>query len=238
MSKSQIFIDCFNKIDQSLRFQYDFRRNMSFGEVIKKSSLLNAVVKKYQDVLIDYGRLRNAIVHQSSGEFVIAEPNDKAVAQIVKICSLITSPPRVMDTIAMKNIITIDHDKSIKDAIKLIDRSGFSNIPIFKEGGIIGVANSKKIFERLAKEVSEGNDIEKFINEHLITEIEYGQGFDNYYSICDEGLTIDRALDMFYKNRKLILILITKSGNYLEKPIGLITDKDILDINHILDNFV
>ena len=36
-------------------------------------------------------------------------------------------------------------------------------------------------------------------------------------------MTIEKALNYFYINRKLSLIIITEKGTYNEKPIGIIT---------------
>ena len=50
-------------------------------------------------------------------------------------------------------------------------------------------------------------------------------------------LTIEEALNLFYTNRKLLAILITKTGNYNEPALGIITVSDIIDLNAMLDNY-
>ena len=63
VSNANRFIAAYNSIDSSLRSIYNLKRSLNFSEVIRKTVLLNSVVRKYEDDLIDYGRLRNAIVH-------------------------------------------------------------------------------------------------------------------------------------------------------------------------------
>ena len=53
------FISAYNQIDQSLRAQCDLGKSMSYTEAVRKVARTNAFVKKYEDILIDYGRLRN-----------------------------------------------------------------------------------------------------------------------------------------------------------------------------------
>ena len=60
---------------------------------------------------------------------------------------------------------------------------------------------------------------------------------DSYYAIIDNKVTLDKVLNLFAENRKLLVILITPNGNLLEYPEGIITVSDILDINKILDNY-
>ena len=79
------FIDAYNKIDYQLRIQYNFKRSMSFSDMIRKAVVMNHIVRKYEDDLIDFGRLRNAIIHKSNDKFLIAEPHTDVVEKLEKI---------------------------------------------------------------------------------------------------------------------------------------------------------
>ena len=50
----------------------------------KKNILTYEGLRKYEDELIDFSRLRNAIVHQSAPDKVIAEPHLDVVEKIEK----------------------------------------------------------------------------------------------------------------------------------------------------------
>ena len=78
------FINAYNKIDYAIRVQHGFKRSMSFSEVVRKAVPLNYIVRKYEDDLVDYGRLRNAIIHKSNDEYIIAEPHEEIVEKIMK----------------------------------------------------------------------------------------------------------------------------------------------------------
>ena len=71
-SNATRFINAYNTIDQTLRAVYNFKRNMSFNDMIRRAVPLNSIVRRYEDKLIDYARLRNAIIHNSNDEMVIA----------------------------------------------------------------------------------------------------------------------------------------------------------------------
>lgn len=237
LSNATRFIEAYNRIDRSLRAQYNFKRSMSFGDVVRRCVQLNAIVRKYEDVLVDYGRLRNAIIHQNGEETIIAEPHLKVVEKMEKIANLISTPPKIMDTVARKDILCVKDDSTIKETIMLMSQSGYSNLPIYKNEVLIGVANGQRILDKIGHQIYKKRNIEEYINHTLISEMEKEEGLNVFYTISDVHLTIDKALDMFYYNRKLLIIIITQTGNYLEKPLGVITNTDILDINKILDNF-
>ena len=46
-TNAQRFITAYNAIDYSLRTIYDFKRSMSFSDVVRRSVVLNSVVRKY-----------------------------------------------------------------------------------------------------------------------------------------------------------------------------------------------
>ena len=60
------FINSYNKIDAQLRDLYSFKPSQSFTDVVRRSAEKNSIVRKYENDLVDYARLRNAIVHQST----------------------------------------------------------------------------------------------------------------------------------------------------------------------------
>jgi hypothetical protein len=42
---------------------------------------------------------------------------------------------------------------------------------------------------------------------------------------------------MFAENRKLLCVIVTKTGTLLEPPLGIIVVSDLTEINKILDNY-
>ena len=60
---------------------------------------------------------------------------------------------------------------------------------------------------------------------------------DTYYAIANQDITLENVLNLFYKNRKLLVILITKNGSDTDMPLGIISVSDIMDINSIMENY-
>ncbi|MFW6029696.1 MAG: CBS domain-containing protein [Halanaerobiales bacterium] len=236
-SNSRRLINAYNQIDKALRAQYSYNRKISFTDVIRRTMKFNAIVKKHGEKLISYGRLRNAIVHQNNVEVAIAEPNDKVVKEMEAIADLISTPPRALDTIARKNILCVKDTVSVQETIKTMSDSGYTNIPIYNEGVLVGVANGQRIIDKMGEKIANNENIDSFLKNTKISQIESKKSLDHHFSLVDENITLDKAMEMFYDNRKLFILIITKTGNYLEEPLGLITAADIIDINDILDNY-
>lgn len=236
-SNAKRFINCYNIIDSALRIQGDMRRSITYTEAVRRAARTNPIVAKYEDKLIDYGRLRNAIVHSSGEEFIIAEPHIKVVEDYEKITSLIVTPPLAINTVSKNIVSCIEYDVKLKDVIEFDYTSGYSNIPIYKKGMLIGVANGQKLLEVLGKKIFQKYNIADYIENTNVEEVLKEFSNQNYYAIADEKVTLDKVLNMFSENRKLLLVLITKNGTLMEPPLGIITISDIMDINKVLDNF-
>ena len=234
-SNAERFLTAYNNIDYGLRSIYGFKRSMSFSDVVRRSVVLNSVVRKYEDDLIDYGRLRNAIVHQGNHKFIIAEPHDDIVENIERLADLITEPPLAVDMVGNKEVITINYDMKLAVAMDLIYRTGYGNLPTYDGEKLIGILNARKLVSVLGEKVYEGVNLENFIHETTVGEVLPHMGDDYYFMLADQKLTIDNAMNFFENNRKLLIILITKDGKDTGRPLKIISNADIIDMKRILD---
>ena len=231
------FINAYNTIDQSIRAIYNFRRNISFADMIRRSVPLNSVVRRYEDKLIDYARLRNAIIHNSTDERVIAEPHDDVVLEMERIAELISTPPLVLQCIPRKDVYILDGATPLKRAIEITAATGYRAIPVYWEERLIGVVHNGRLVEVLGQCITNGGDLSQFCESTPIKDVVQESDIDMTYTIRSEKLTVQEALDIFYNNRKILAIIITKKGNFLERPISIVTMGDIIDLNKIVDDY-
>lgn len=235
-TRAERFIEAFNNIDYSLRTRYSLNRSMSFSDLIRKSVVLNYIVRKYEDELIDYSRLRNAIVHQSAPDKAIAEPHLDVVEKIEKIDRLISTPPRAIDTVSRRDVLCVAHDETIENVIKLIASSGYSNIPVFKGDDLEGVANGRKLLDYFGQHLIMGGEPKAFLKQTIESMI-MSLNDSSYFVIKDESITVEDALKVFHDNSRMLAVLITKNGNEREKPLGIITSADVMKMNKILEDY-
>ncbi|MBR2053183.1 MAG: CBS domain-containing protein [Clostridia bacterium] len=236
ISNAKRFVIAYNTIDQALRQRHNIRRSLSFSDMIRKTVVVDYIVRKYEDQLIDYGRLRNAIIHNSNDDFLIAEPHTEVVEEFEKIAALVSAPPKVIDTVCTKDVLTVEHSARLYDVIKLIYSSTYSNLPVYKNGGVIGVVNGQKLLDFIGKAISQGEDIDNFLKSTTAEKFVKTQIADTkYFEVCDINLTVEKALNMFYHNRKLLIIILTNDGMLQEAPLGILTPTDIMDLNKVIE---
>jgi len=234
-SNASRFITAYNTIDNALRSIYSFKRSMSYADMIRRAASLNYVVRKYEDKLVDYGRLRNAIVHSSMEEVIIAEPHPDVLEEFEKIATLLSTPPKALPAIASRDVKTLSASTNLAEVFKMIYEHGYKNIPIYNEETLIGVANAGKMAEIIGRAVASGENLQEFITETQIGDVLVYAEDDNYYVIVSSKVTIEQVMELFNSNRKLLVVLITPNGIMTERPIGIITVGDVVDMNKILD---
>lgn len=235
VSNAKRFIEAYNRLDKGMREIYNIKPAVNFSDCVRKVASVNSVIRKYEDDIIEYGRLRNAIVHNDSEE-TIAEPNTNVVEKIESIARLICTPPRVMDTVANRSVFIVDAGTKLSEVLKQMFQTGYSVVPVYSNGTLVGVINRKMIVEALGAGVSAGVDLDDLSALPVSEALDLSQS-NHTYEVVSSQTTIDGVLYLFQSNRKLSVVIITKSGNYNEQPIGVVVTSDTIDMQTILDNY-
>ena len=229
------FIAAYNRLDQGLRDIYSIKRTLTFSDMIRKVATVNTVVRKYEEDLIDYGRLRNAIVHKSSDE-IIAEPNVDVVEKLEKIARIINTPPRVIECLRPREVFSVTGDTTLKSVIAEMSKSGYSVVPVYIAETLVGVINRKMIVDGLGRFIAQGRDIDDAINEPVSKCLDIFNE-TSHYEVAPSSLTVENLMYMFQQNRKLSSVILTENGNYTERAKVVIVSADVIDLNTILDNY-
>ncbi|MDR2201621.1 MAG: CBS domain-containing protein [Clostridiales bacterium] len=229
------FIAAYNKIDKALRNLNNFKANMTFTDVVRKSAAGSFAVRKYEDELLDYSRLRNAIVHNANDKIVIAEPHADITEHIERIAGLLCAPPPAVKY--ARRAVTVSADKPLADVIKLMAASGYSNVPVLNDHGVIGVINNKLIVETLARLLGGRPDGALEQSLYSLNAASALTAYSEHYILADRRLTVDKALCAFADRPKLQIIVITASGSPDSGVEGILTTGDIMALNRIMENY-
>lgn len=238
MEKNELakrFISAYNRLDQGLRDIYSIKRTLNFSDMIRKVATVNTVVKKFEEDLIDYGRLRNAIVHRSSDE-IIAEPNVDVVEKLEKIARIINTPPRVVECLRPRQVFSVSGDTVLRDVVGEMWKKGYSVVPVYISGTLVGVINRKMIVDGIGKFIADGKDIDDAMQEPVSKCLDIFNE-TSHYEVAPSSLTVENLMYMFQQNRKLSSVILTENGNYTEPAKVIIVSADIIDLNLILDNY-
>ncbi len=236
-TNAAVFINSYNKIDAQLRQLYNFKAAQSFSDMVRRSADMNAVVRKYESDLIDFARLRNAIVHQSTDGKIIAVPCDEVVEEMQLIERLLCTPPRIGESIRPKKIVSVDDAISVKQAVMLIARTNFSNLPVYRGKRMVGMINNRRIIKALGSVLERGGDLDEFAAKTPVGEIVRESDLFAYYKYLGKQDTLQDVLAAFEENKKLLAVLVSEHGAAGERIENIITPVDLVEVNKILEDY-
>ena len=225
------FIDSYNKIDAQLREMYGFKPAQSFTDVVRRSAEKNTVVRRYENELADYARLRNAIVHQSTDGRIIAVPCDDVVENIRLIERLLCSPPTVGETLEDKRIVSIEAELSLRQAVMLMARTGYSNIPVYSGKRMIGIVNNR------GDVLAQGRSADAWLSETPVADILAESDLFVYYKYLGKKDSLQEIVDAFEENRKLLAVCASENGRAGERIVNFVTSADLPRINKLLEDY-
>lgn len=224
---SDRFLDAFNSIEKYLRRLSGSDQKKTFYVLVDEGARKNAAVRNYAVDLKEFGDLRNAIVHESTDNHVLAEPNDASVQKIERIAQLISQPPALRNFINSK-IYTLDTDESVGAAVHALFVNEFSQAPVFNKGEFFGLLTANTITRWLGANVSD--EIFSLEETKLSKVLEYTEDL-NHVLFIRVDLTVFEVLELFHKftekGKRLEAILITQSGKPTESILGMLTIWDL-----------
>ncbi|RAK23063.1 putative transcriptional regulator [Anoxybacillus vitaminiphilus] len=231
---SERFEAAFNRIHAQLKKIANVTHTDAFTSLVHITSKKHALIRSVKEELLQYAKLRNAIVHEKyyPGQY-IAEPHLHVVQRIERVCEELEQPKLAL-TVASKPVVYFYEQDDVQDVLQAISRYGFSQFPIYKTNGqCVGLVTEGGILKYIHKHMDKGkfdfsgvktSHILPFEKEHIIV----------YVSAETDIYEIEEIYsDYQEKGRKLESIIITQNGNQNEKPLGMITSWDLTKITRL-----
>lgn len=226
INNAERFLNAYAQIEQTLRKIVAPDRFLKFYELVKCACRTEPLVREYRVDLLEFGELRNAIVHNRTDGRIIAEPDDEAVAAIERIAAHLSEPPRVVP-LFQKKVITVAGGDPISEAVKLLYRYSYSQLPVTENGITVALLTTNTITRWLGKSLENKVSLEETA---VDTVLEYTEHGDNF-KFAGAGTTLFEIQDLFYwyyqRGKRLDAILITSTGSSAEPLLGIVTMRDL-----------
>lgn len=235
MSNADKFLFIYNKVHKHLQCLGAAKGREDFTVLLGRLSGSNGVIRAYKNDLREYAELRNAIVHQTTEEVIIAEPHTQAVENFQKIYDIIIKPPTAYD-IASKPVEHCNAIALIADVIRIMTVKVYTHIPVLEDGKFVGVFSEATVTRWLADSAEKDGfvldktqigELKDYYNDPENTFCCYrfvSRGYDAY-KIKDDFLYLVN------KKWRLGAVFVTDSGKKTDKIIGIITSWDLPKID-------
>ncbi|MCM3567074.1 CBS domain-containing protein [Neobacillus mesonae] len=231
---SERFEVAFNQIHSWLQKNVRNARSDKFTDLLKIGFPSFSIIRKYYHDLKMYGRLRNSIVHDKVElGFYIAEPHESVVDKIEKIAAQLTHPKAAV-SIATKPVIYFHENTKLSEVLTAIQQHAYSVFPIYDTEGYKWLLTSENIIQWFAKNMI-GTSIQ--INEVEIKDLfPLGKSYLVEFAPKEAGMfEIEEYFENYHlKGKKLEAVIITETGLKTQKPIGIVTSWDLVEID-VLD---
>lgn len=229
-SNADTFLSAYNRIDQFLNRWKEGDDYIPFASLVNYFSKRNAVIKRFQNDLLEFAELRNAIVHNRvTPNYVIAEPHEETVTHILYIETEITKPKLVIPAFE-KFVQTFHLDDSLASLLTIVREKEFSQFPVYGKDGFKGLLTPRGITQWLAAHIDK-NHVN--LNGTTIGEVLAVEVRRDHYKFISRKTTVHQAMEMMKgnpdKNFRLEAILITERGHPDEKLLGIITPHHVID---------
>jgi predicted transcriptional regulator len=221
----------FNQIHHILRKLNPNVVNDAFMKLLYDSSRKHRIIQKFYQDLRQFAKLRNALVHEKMKiQTYIAIPSEETVLQIETIARLLKEPPSVMK-IATPLVISMKMTDSIEEVIKKMHQCSYNQFPVYDKGVFQFLLTECGLTSWLASSIINQNIS---LAEKTVSNI---QPFENIHNV----VFVDRTIDIFelediyeesfQKGKKLEAIIVTEHGLPTEKPFGIVTPWDLIEID-------
>ena len=227
-SLSDRFLVAFAQAEEALEGLLGTGSGNSFRWLVRQAANRDPLVRSVEDDLTELSELRNAIVHDRGGGYVVAEPHPEAVERLEAIVALITDPPRIEESMS-RPVVTCGPDEPVAAAAERMVAGDFSRLPVYDdEGAFLGLLTSNAIARWVAARLA--GDVHSMEEEAVQVVLGYGEA-GHRFEVVERSRLVTDVVAMFSdahrQGRRLETVLVTPTGVETEKPIGIVTIQDL-----------
>jgi predicted transcriptional regulator len=224
---SDRFLVAFARLEEALKRRLGTNSKDSVRWLVRQSSKRDRVVAAVEDDLVEMAELRNAIVHERGGGFVIAEPHLLVVERLERIVEMILDPPLV-EQVMSQPVVTCAPEEPMGHAARRMVRGGFSRLPVYAEGHLLGFLTANALARWLADRL--GGPLHALHDEPVREVLAYGEA-GRRFEVVARDQRVAEVVALFtastHEGRRLEAVLVTETGLMTEPPLGIVTIQDL-----------
>lgn len=223
--KTELFLQLFNTLENALKINLKKDSYTPFSRMLFEAAKRDQFLKKNKDILDDISDLRNVLVHQE-GNIIIATPSDETIEILSAIVDRYIRP-RLLIELCDQQVIYIRTEKSLREALMIMEKSDFSKIPVYDENGCIGLLTGNMISRWLRKNIDSKEATEQLLDETCIKDVMTYQKDKDGISYLPREMNVNEFMNLASQNPSPSgVYMITHHGRNTERPLGIITNYD------------
>jgi len=236
---SKEFLETYNRLDYYMRgvLKRSSGKDSHSFLLREMANRGNSVFQKNIHELLLFADLRNSLIHNPYMEDAdpIAEPHEFIVNKYKNIVDSVMNPPRALNTIAIpeNKIYKIFPKDSVMDTMRVMSRSGYSHVPIMRDGRVLGVFSTDTIFDYLADGLGTMPINEAMLISDLIEYTKLLNHANDYFKFLPGSVNLIEVEEEFANSpvpgKRTAAIFLTDNGKSTGALLGMITPLDLLE---------
>lgn len=222
----------FNQIHLHLKELNGYPKNDNFVELLQRSKLKHSVIRVHFDLLKQYAKLRNAIVHERiRGDYYVATPHIEVVEDLERIKQTLDQPPEALE-FATRPVLFFKDDTPLIHVVEAFNKHDISQFPIYtNHKEFIGLLTNDGVVRWISRSIADGAvDLNGVTTKDLLEEeqkpnVEFLASTGTVFELEEH---FETSLE---EERKLKAVLITETGNPDELPLGIVTTWDLIKVD-------
>ena len=226
----ELFLDLYKQIEDVLEEKYrNSRRHYTSAvyEFIKDYE--SAPVRDKLDIC---RHIRNLMAHSANmdGEPVVV-PSQPVVDALQEVLDFVRRPPLAIEFATKgERVLKAGANQKVLRVMELMEKNGYSHVPVMKENRFYGVFSSGSVFRYLLRNGGKGISPDTTIKE-LRGYLAVEEHIENYEFVPADASYIyvrERFEQVRAKNKRVSVIFITQDGRPDQPLLGMLTPWDVV----------
>lgn len=224
------FLDLYKQLEDALEDRYrNAKRHYSSAVFEFTKDYASAPVRDRLDVCRE---IRNLLTHNPNlGGEPIVEPSEPVVQAMREVLEFVNRPPLALEfATKSEHMMKASLDQKVLRLMDVMDKNGYSHIPVMKEGSFCGVFSVGAVFRYLLRSGGEGIAPDMTVAD-LGRYIEVQEHMENYEFVSKDEtyISVRKKFELVRgKNKRIAVIFITETGSQKERLLGMLTPWDVL----------
>lgn len=223
--KTEKFLHLFNTLEGALKESLNKNIYYSFSKLLADESKKDIYIKKHKEVLEKISTLRNVLVHEE-GNAIIAVPTDETINILETIVNRYTKPKLVYE-LCNDKVSSIKNVQTLKEALTIMEKRGFSKLPVYEDGRCIGLLTGNMISRWLRQNLENQLQLDDLLIKTLIEDVIAYQKEKDHIKFIPKSINVNEFLTLIVKEPSPSgVYIMTEHGLDSEKPVSIITSFD------------
>jgi predicted transcriptional regulator len=219
------FLKLFNAFESELKRRLRKDNFVNFSRLIDEASEHDVFIRRNKSLLGTISDLRNVVVHQE-GQMITAIPTTEAIEALRSIYKKYTEPKSIY-SICKQEVIGINASQKLDEALRIMGRRGFSQLPVLEDRMYVGILTGNAITRYVASGVDVKGELIIDTSKIAVSEVlRYHKNHDDVRFIAKSMTTYELVEIITHDPSPTGVYFITETGSKLERILSICTHGD------------